>query len=828
MNEEVINIYKRFADICEIELGRGEEVRDFMRPRQVRMFETDEDLVRKEIERKLYEPQLPNAGDMERRIVERLKKISRKKDFADAWRASAVIKDWLAVLPEDPRNAGYYYTRAPMSQRSNKEDYDWFKARLKAAIAGQEWEKKWFYELLLAGKPEPVANFEIRCLFLLHCADGNTIRRVELRNIKGEVVGPVSIDPESYHAPQKFRKWCAARPGGFVWNGGEKDLGKLHNDISNLAAWRTVTQVTTMGWYPLGDKRLAEDGRVVCDGIWFFKDGARATMLHPDGTSSEEWLKLDEEGVYWHRTRDKKNGEPVEVGYVVSDTGWEGEISVPFYQKKPEFFPGERVVTLPLRLAPCPELNFAGQTDGSKNELDIDPEKNAEDELRIMRVFFREFCQRLGKASGDDEANLIIGSLLSFGCAPEIYAQYSEYPGIWLHGQASSGKSTIASLVMEIQGFSMHSGLMLKGNLVSAVGLTQAACMYSNLFVWADEFTVADVDEDKMSVLHAGCNRQTPAKFNASGFRREMRTNFLVSGEMTSATSAMRSRYPHVQIAATARRGTDEDQAANFHWLQTHRQYFHVFGRFVIEHRREFVRLTQTYLESWRQQRGDPRLMNLHGIAYASWMAMVALLGSHSANEVANFKERVLAHTRQATEDVQSDHNVNVFMEDLITAVKMGAIPLKCFKVIVLDYFKHPPGAPNQVGGWNSYCLLIDPEPTLAELNIWLTKQRQALPLRRKDLRDQMSKNAYWYRRHDEKGVEKQLVVRFGTGDDSSTSKAWGIIADKHILGYRLSPDADVEEFLLNASKGDPRKGPLFTLIEKVIEYEKQQKEGQQ
>jgi hypothetical protein len=784
---------------------------------QLKLFgETEEDFIRKEVERKLYIPQLPNGGDMERRIVERLKKISRLKDFADAWRAGIMLKKWLKVLPEDPRNAGHYYTRTPLTPRTGKEDYEWFQERLKAAKAAKDWDKKWFYELLLDGPPEPCANFEIRCLFLLKAADGDIQRLVELRNDVGESAGPVNMDCEAFHAPQKFRKWCLAR-GNFNWGAGEKELQKLHNDIGRLAAWRVVNQVVTLGWLPLENRMV--DGKV-CNGIWFFGDAVRANYTLPDGTVADEWLQPDADGIYWHRTVDKETGEPVDEGYLLSDTGWEGTIKVPFYQNKPLLHPGQRITELPLNLAPCPELNFPGTRDGEAGELGVDKER----EETLLRAFFREFCQRLYNTVGGEEAKLIIGGFLAYAAAPEIYAQHSLFPGLWVHGQANSGKSTICELLMEIWGFSLHSGLMLKGNLVSGVGLSQSTAQYSNLPVWADEYINGEVDDDKMSVLHAGYNRQTPAKFNASGFRRMMRTNFVVSGESTSTKAAMRSRYPHIQMAASARlpraiQGTEgyaaamKEQKENFQWLVNHRKYFFLFGRFVIEHRREFVREVQNQMDIWSREDIDPRLRIMHGVGFASWMAMVALLQSHSSDEVARFRQYMVGHSQRAHEDVQSDHNINVFVEELVTASKMGAIPWQCFKVLQ-KHAPHAPGAPGQPG-WNEYILLIDPDPTIAALNIWLTKQRQQLPLKRKDLRDQLSRNEFWYSLPD----GKKLNVRFGGG----VSLAWGIIADKHPLGYRPVSDEDFDNYLANNKDGDPRKGPLFSLIDWVLEEQRKQ-----
>ncbi|MDE2099464.1 MAG: hypothetical protein KGL39_19590 [Patescibacteria group bacterium] len=817
---------------------------------QLKLFgETEEDFIRKEVERKLYLSQLPNGGDMERRIVERLKKISRLKDFADAWRAGLLLKKWLKVLPEDPRNAGHYYTRTPMTPRTSKEDYEWITERLKAAKAAKDWEKKWFYELLLDGPPEPCANFKIDCKFLLKAADGDIQRLVELRNDVGEAAGPVNMDCEAFHAPQKFRKWCLAR-GNFNWGAGEKELQKLHNDIGRLAAWRVVNQVVTLGWLPLAGGHHGEgvardrDGNLVCNGLWFFGDCVRANYVGPDGQVVDEWLTPDADGIHWHRTTHRETGEPVDEGYLLSDTGWEGTIKVPFYQNKPLLNPAQRITELPLQLAPCEELGFAG-TIGVKPEAALVADKAREEML--LCAFFRELCQRVYNTVGGEEANLMIGSFLAYAAAPEIYAQHSLFPGLWVHGQASSGKSTIVELLMSIWGFQLHSGMMLKGNLVSAVGLAQSNSQYSNLPVWADEYINGEVDDEKMSILHAGYNRQTPAKFNASGFRRLMRTNFIVSGESTSNKAAMRSRYPHIQMSASSRLpraipGTENyesamrEQEANFRWLQDHQKYFHVFGRYVIEHRREFVAQVQTFMESWSKERIDPRLRIMHGVGFASWMAMASLLQSHSYDEISRFKTYMVGHSQRAHEDVQSDHNTNVTIEEMVTACKMQAIPWQCFKVLE-RHVEHAPDAPNQnrvwcpaksptngwVSGWYEYILLIDPDPMLAALNIWLTKQRQALPLKRKDLRDQLSKSEFWYQLPEDPKTKqpKKLNVRFGVGN--STSLAWGIIADKHPLGYRKITD---EEFMELDETGDPRKGPLFKLIEWVLnEYRQAERE---
>src|SRR5207247_7954330 len=119
----------------------------------------------------------------------------------------------------------------------------------------------------------------------------------------------------------------------------------------------------------------------------------------------------------------------------------------------------------------------------------------------------------------------------------------------------------------------------------------------------------------------------------------------------------------------------------DFAWFVKHRKYFFFLGRYVIEHRDEFVKAMQYQFLVWGRENIDPRLRIVHGIGFAAWMAMVSLLESHSADEIRGFKAHMIEHSKAATEDVQSDLNVNVFVQDLIVAWNANQIPSHCFRV---------------------------------------------------------------------------------------------------------------------------------------------------
>jgi hypothetical protein len=199
------------------------------------------------------------------------------------------------------------------------------------------------------------------------------------------------------------------------------------------------------------------------------------------------------------------------------------------------------------------------------------------------------------------------------------------------------------------------------------------------------------------------------------------------------------------------------------------------------------------------------------------------IFDSHSSAEVTEFRRFVAEHARRAAADVATDVNVNVFMQEVITAYQQGAITDDCFRVET-EMMDHPPGEPTQ-GPWTSCVLFMDPNRVLDALRIHLRKGGSSVTLRYKDLRDQLSKNDFWVNLNLGKG--KYLQRRIG----GPNCRAWGIIADKHPLGYQRTSDEEFRASLRENTKledvgimfkdGDPRKGPLYAIIDGVLKWEK-------
>ena len=193
-----------------------------------------EQFIRQEIARKLWRPRLPNAGARERGYMQLLRKFSRDESLVVILKVKAAkYADALVrCLPLDEFTKrgkkwvtlpGCYYTRRPVTGKTDKALYTAAMELLIEASAKKDGEKKWLAQYLLEGLPVPVSNFEMRCLYLLRAAEGgNVTRLVQLMNTKGEVskgdeIGGADILPnEMGSGAEKFREYVQTK-GNFTW-----------------------------------------------------------------------------------------------------------------------------------------------------------------------------------------------------------------------------------------------------------------------------------------------------------------------------------------------------------------------------------------------------------------------------------------------------------------------------------------------------------------------------------------------------------------------------------------------------------------------------------
>jgi hypothetical protein len=679
-----------------------------------------------------------------------------------------------------------------VTKKTNKSLFD--AAQELSRNSTKDLDKKWLAEFLLAGEPEAVSNFQMKCLYLLRGADGNVMRLVRLVNTKGEISsgkehGGTDILPwEEFSSAEKFRAWCKSK-GNFDWgvgNGaGNLELQMFHSDVSNNAAYKVARLIEYCGWHP-----VAGDAR----GIWFNHDCAFL--------ANGEILLPDEDGVIRH------DGEI----YVLARKGREAD----FMHGRPKLRPNETLDGSEPWLKAMESVRLV--------ELDKSGWELASLALPVLAGFFRETCRRFNDTVGDMGGWLAVGSVLGYAIGPEFFGLWRCFPSIFIPGQMGSGKTSFTNWLMGIPGFEPTNGLTLsKGSRVTPVGLCQQLENYSYSPVWFDEYRQYEIADEKISIIRDAYDRQLAGKWTPDGVQRVIRTTPIVSGETDTGDPATRSRYTHVQLSAARRR------ANHLKWMRNNRPYFLFFWRHLMVNRPEFVKMAMSQAESWMDsadtQNIPDRSRLTYSLTYAAFTAASVLFNSHSAAEITEFRKFIINRAKMLADDVGNDVNINIFIRDLINAFNAGEIPPGLFR-IKKTTLPHPPGKPNQ-GLWHSYILFFDVDSVIDALQIYLRKAGRKMTLNYNDLRDQLSKTESWV-------DTDHLRKRFGNRGERRHARAWGIIVDLHPLGFQSVSDEIYQASLSKTPSNlgsigpifedaDPRKGDLFSIIDGVERFEAQE-----
>lgn len=571
---------------------------------------------------------------------------------------------------------------------------------------------------------------------------------------------------------------------------GNTELQLLQVDVTEEAAYRMVKLIEYCGWH---QTHPAAKG-VPPLGLWFLKDCAvvgDGVVILPDG-----------DGIIWHEG----------IGYAPSQKGRELE----FCHGVPALNIGEEL----------PAVDLAGWEPTSA--LLCAPEREmAANVTRELSGFFRDTCRRFADTAGGMGGWMAVGAMLGCAAGPEFFEHYGCLPGLFLPGQMGSGKTLVANWLIGLQGYLGNvKGLGLASPRTTAVGMCSQLENYSSLCLWMDEHRSYQITEEKTSILRDAYNRQLANKWTPDGVQRVIRTTPLVSGETDTADAATFSRYMHLQISAAAR--TENPALNHVDWMRDHRPYFYVFWRHLLMHRPEFVTRMMKLAAEWfvadDTRKIPDRTRVTFALGYVAFVAASEIFESHSAGEVAAFRKFICTQAAASNVDVQADVNVNVFIQDLITAFKVGAIPHEFFRLEGVAQSADP-----ETGlSWTKYKLFLEPRSCINALEMHLRKANDKVMLNYKDMRDQLSRQPFWITALN---PTQPLKKSFGKKGTTTQSTAWGIDVDLHPLGRQIVPKAELlaalrkdphtGELEMVFRDGDPRCGPLFSIIERILESER-------
>lgn len=790
---------------------------------QQELFSSEEERhIQLEVGRKLYEPKLPNAGAQERKWVELLREFSRDEKlvvnvkiacrmYADALAACLPAQEYIPhPKPDSGRKwltlPGCYYTRkGVITAKTNKGLYEALLDLKAEAQRVKNRNLRWLADFLMAGMPAAVSNFKMECLYLLRGADGNVTRLVRLVNTKGEMsegreIGGADMLPnELYAGSEKFRQWVQSK-GNFAWGGdagaGNTELQAMQWDVTEDAAYRTVKLIEYCGWHEIKKAGGGQPAR----GIWFYNGCAI------DGKGGP-WLLPDADGIIWHEG----------LGYATSSKG-----------RELDFAHGR-----PTMLLKRGEDNQAVVLPFEPDKSEWQPESHeihggGKSREALLGGFFREVCRRFYDTAGGPGGLMAVASVLGYAVGPEFFEQLGCLPSTFIPGEMGSGKTFFSNWLMGFQGYAPTKGLGLgKGSFVTVPGLCAQLENYSSLAVWFDEYREHEITPEKIAVIRAAYDRQLANKWTPDGVQRVIRTTPLISGETTTSDPATHSRYMQLQLSRQDR------LADHLTWLRDNRGDFVRFWMYIMENRPLFIEMVMKNVAGWFTSKATENMPErsraTYALAYGTFMALVGIFESHTLTEIESFKQFLISRASVSAADVDHDKFSNVFVQEMLTAYKAGAISDGLFRVEYGPWERDELGYP-----WRRTVLFMEPYGVIDSVLIHLRKANRSLALKYKDLRDQLSKNNWWVRPENPKNPIKK---RFGNVGSRSNDLAWGIDLEFHPLGRQpttleemkgvvneTAPPLEsmiVGDIRLNKGEADPRKGPLFAIVEGVAKWEK-------
>lgn len=368
---------------------------------------------------------------------------------------------------------------------------------------------------------------------------------------------------------------------------------------------------------------------------------------------------------------------------------------------------------------------------------------------------FSEMCQDMFYTIGGYDAWLMLGLIFAYAAAPELLKQFGGHPSVWLTGTMSEGKTTVARWIMRVWGFKELSGIRInKGT--THVGMNRCLAQYCDLPVWFDEYRTNEIDPDKEGVLRGAFDRNSASKglMDSSNRTRSARlyTTPVVTGESSSIDGATRSRYSNIIVTKRRRMG---DGVVRHAKVQSESPYYYVIGRFLMEHRPEFVKQMVDQLEKWMnspevlQHVPNERVRLVYGTGWSAFTALSKMIGGFGAEERAlnegDFKTFLFTFAEQALQDVINETFITRFWTDVLSALQRGRVKKAFFQLRHVTIDADGRLIPAQEGDKDSmHVCYIAPNVVFDDYAQDLRARNEAPPIDLGDLRRQMAKELYW------------------------------------------------------------------------------------
>lgn len=274
------------------------------------------------------------------------------------------------------------------------------------------------------------------------------------------------------------------------------------------------------------------------------------------------------------------------------------------------------------------------------------------------KVEIADVLEKLSEAIGENEAATALGWVSAVPFMEDVFDYCGSFPFLFITGQTTSGKSTVAEWLMRF--FGIDGG----GKSISqttSVAVQRLLAYYSCLPTFLDEYRNSKEILPKTGFLRNVYNRQSSGKGVKADFglrEAKVRGTLVVAGEETPKDAALLSRFIPIFVSRAKR------VKNHFNWFQANKGKFSGHFHSILMRRSElgplFARAFKEAQDRFVAQGIEDRL----ALNYATVVAGHAVAFGERADK--SFADWLVKETALVQREQREERAISVFMDDLI------------------------------------------------------------------------------------------------------------------------------------------------------------------
>lgn len=281
------------------------------------------------------------------------------------------------------------------------------------------------------------------------------------------------------------------------------------------------------------------------------------------------------------------------------------------------------------------------------------------------KVEIGEIFDKLSDAIGPEEAATAIGWCSAVPFMEDVFNYCGSFPFLFITGQTTSGKSTVAEWIMRF--FGIDGG----GKSISQttpVAIQRLLSYYSCLPIFLDEYRNSKEILPKTGFLRNVYNRQSSGKGIKADFglrEAKVRGTLVIAGEETPKDAALLSRFIPIFVSRAKRK------ANHFNWFQANKGKFSSHFYDILARRKDLGPIFASTFKEWQDKFVAQGIEDRLALNYATVVAgYVIAFGSKDVT----FVDWLIKETAAVQLEQREERAISVFMNELLAMKTRGLV----------------------------------------------------------------------------------------------------------------------------------------------------------